>query len=54
MVVSIGMSPGASAISDIPFMLSISHDGFASGMYQKPDIPTLVTFLNGLQKIGKS
>ena len=50
-----GTSPGASAISNIPFMAASSHDGLASGMYQKPDIPKQFTFqdsalLNGLQK----
>ena len=32
-------SPGASAISNIPFMAASSHDGWALGMYQKPEIP---------------
>ena len=51
-------SPGASVISNIPFMAASSHDGLASGMYQKPDIPKQVTFpdsalLSGLQKINE-
>ena len=58
MAVSKGTSPDASAISGIPFMAASSHDGLASGMYQKPDIPKQVTFqdsalLGGLQKINK-
>ena len=39
MLVSKGPSPGASAISNIPFMVTSSHDELASGNYQKPDIP---------------
>ena len=39
MAVSKGTSPGASALSNIPFMTASSHDGLASGMYQKSDIP---------------
>ena len=33
MAVSKGTSPGASAISNIPFMAGSSHDGLASGIY---------------------
>ena len=44
MAVSKGTSSGASPISNIPFMVASSHDGLASGMYQKPDIPKQVTF----------
>ena len=56
MAVSKGTSPGENVISNIPFMSASSHDGLASGMYQKPDIPKQVTFqdsalLSGLQKI---
>ena len=39
MAVSKGPSSGASAISNIPFMVASSHDGLASGNYQKLDIP---------------
>ena len=58
MAVSKGTSPDASAISTIPFMAASSHDGLASGNYQKPDIPQQETFqdsalLNGLQKVNK-
>ena len=58
MAVSKGSSPGASAISNIPFMVTSNHDGLASGSYQKPDISKQVTFkhsalLSGLQKINK-
>ena len=58
MAVSKGPSLGASAISNIPFMVASSHDGLASSVYQKPDIPKQVTFqysalLSGLQKINK-
>ena len=58
MAVSKGPSPVASAISNIPFMVASSHNGLASGNYQKPDIPKQVTFqdsalLSGLQKINK-
>ena len=58
MVVSKGPSPGVSAISNIPFVVASSHDGLASGNYQKPDIPKQVTFqdsalLSGLQNIKK-
>ena len=58
MAVSKGPSPGASAISNVPFMIASSHDGLASGNYQKPDIPKQGTFqvsalLGGLQKINK-
>ena len=58
MAVSKGTSQGASAISNIPFMVALNHDGLASGMYQKPEIPKQVTFqdsalLSGLQKISK-
>ena len=58
LAVSKGTSPCASAISNIPFMVASSHDGLASGIYQKPDIPKQVTFqdsalLSGLQKINK-
>ena len=57
MAVSKGLSPGASAISCIPFMVASSYDGLTSG-YQKPDISKQVTFqdsslLSGLQKINK-
>ena len=53
-----GPSPGASAISNIPFIVTTSHDGLPSGNYQKTDIPKQVTFqdsalLSGLQKINK-
>ena len=56
--VSKGTSPGASTISNSPFMAVLSHDGLASGIYQKPDISKQVTFqdsalLGGLQKINK-
>ena len=39
-------------------MGALSHDGLASGMYQKPEIPKQITFqdsavLNGLHKINK-
>ena len=44
MAVSQGPSPGASAISNIPFMVASNHDGLASGNYQKPDISKQVTF----------
>ena len=58
MAVSKGSSLGASAISNIPFMVASSHDGLPSGTYQKPDISKQVTFqysalLGGLQKINK-
>ena len=58
MAVSKGPSPGASATSNIPFMVASNHDGLASGRYQKPDISKQVTFqdsalLSGLQKINK-
>ena len=58
MAVSKGTSPGASATSNIPFVVASSHDRLASGNYQKPDIPKQVTFqdsalLSGLQKITK-
>ena len=58
MAVYKGTSPGASAISNIPFMVASSHDGLASGNYRKPDIPKQVTFqdsalLSGLQNINK-
>ena len=58
MAVSKGTSPGASAISNIPFMVASNHDGLNSGIYQKPDIAKQVTFqdsalLSGLQKINK-
>ena len=58
MAVSKGSSPGASAISNIPFRVASSHDGLPSGIYQKPDISKQVTFqdsalLSGLQKINK-
>ena len=51
-------SPGAIAISNIPFMVASNHDGLNSGIYQKPDIAKQVTFqdsalLSGLQKINK-
>ena len=53
-----GSSQGASAISNIPFMVSSSHDGLPSGIYQKPDISKQLTFqdsalLSSLQKINK-
>ena len=38
MAVSKGTSPGASAISNIPFMVASNHNGLTSGIYQKPDI----------------
>ena len=38
MAVSKGTSPGASAISNIPFMVASNHDGLNSGIYQKPVI----------------
>ena len=58
MAVSKGSSPGANAISNIPFMVASIHDGLPSGIYQKPDISKQVTFqdsalLSGLQKINK-
>ena len=58
MVVLKGTSPGASALSIIPLMKASHHDGLASGIYQKPDIPKQVTskdpaYLSGLQKINK-
>ena len=58
MAVLKGTSPGASAIPNIPFMAASSHDGFASGIYQKPDIPRQLTIqdsalLSGLQEINK-
>ena len=58
MAVSKGTSPGASAISNIPFMVASNHDGLTSGIFQKPDISKKVTFqesalLSGLQKINK-
>ena len=58
MAVSNGPSPGASANSNIPFMVASSHDGLTSGIYQEPDIHKQVTFqdsalLSGLQKINK-
>ena len=58
MGVSKGTSPGASAKSNILFMVASSHDRSVSGMYQKPDILKQVTFqdsalLSGLQKISK-
>ena len=51
MAVSKGISPGASAISNIPFMVASSHDGFASGIYQKHDIPKQVTFQDSALQI---
>ena len=58
MAVSKGTSPGASAISNIPFMAATGYDRLTSGIYQKPDIPKQVTFQDsglpsGLQKINK-
>ena len=58
MAVSKGTSPGASAISNFPFMVVSNHDGLNSGIYQKPDIAKQVTFqdsalLSGLQMINK-
>ena len=44
MAVSKGMSAGASAISNVPFMATSHHDGLASDMFQKPDIPKRVPF----------
>ena len=38
MGVSKGTSPGAGAISNIPFMAASSCDGLTSGIYQKPEI----------------
>ena len=38
MAVSKGTSPGASAISNILFVVASNHDGLTSGIYQKPDI----------------
>ena len=38
MVLSKRASPGASAMSNIPFMAASSNDGLESGIYQKPDI----------------
>ena len=57
MAVSKGTSLGISAISNIPFIPVSSHDGLASGIYQKPYIPKQVSFqdsalLSGLQKIN--
>ena len=43
MAVSKGTSPGASVISNIPFMVASTHDGLTSGIYQKPDIAKQVT-----------
>ena len=56
--VSKGAAPVAGAISNIPFMAAYSHDGMASGMYHKPEIPNRVTYrdstlLSCLQKISK-
>ena len=53
-----GTSPGASTISNIPFVAASSHDRLDSCIYQKSDIPKQVTFQNsallrGLQKINK-
>ena len=45
MAVSTGTSPGASAISNIPFMAASSHDGLTSGIYQRPHIPRERLFL---------
>ena len=58
MAVSKRTSPGANAISNIPFMAASNYDGLTSGVYQRPDIPKQVTFedsdlLSGLQKINK-
>ena len=58
MAVSKGTSPGASAMSNIPFMAASSHDGLALGIFQKSVIPKQETFqdsalLSGLQKINK-
>ena len=58
MAVSKGTSPGVKVISNIPFMAASSHDGLASDMYQKSEIPKQVTYqylalLSGLQKINK-
>ena len=39
MVVSKGPSPGASAISNIPFMVASNHDGLVSGSYQNLTYP---------------
>ena len=44
MAVSKGTSPGASAISSIPFMVAPNHDGLNSSIYQKPDLAKQVTF----------
>ena len=44
MAESKGTSPGASVISNIPFMVASSHDGLASDIYQKPGIPKKMTF----------
>ena len=54
MAVSKWTSPGARAVSNIPFMAASSHAGLASHMYQKSDISKQVTFqdpgiLSGLQ-----
>ena len=59
MAASKGTSSGASAISNIPFLVASSQDGLALGMYQMPNIPKQVTFqdsvlLSGLIKINKS
>ena len=43
-----GTSLGTSAIPNIPFMAASGHDGMASGMYHKPDIPKQVTFKSQL------
>ena len=44
MAISKGTWPGASAILNIPFMAASSHDGLASGVYQKTDIPKTGNF----------
>ena len=52
MAESKGTSPGASAISNIPFMVASSHDELALGIYQKPDIPEQVTFQDSAMQSG--
>ena len=44
MAVSKGASLGVSVISNIQFMATSNHDGLATGMFQKPDIPKQVAF----------
>ena len=54
MAASKGTSSGASAISNISFLAASNHNGMASSMYHKSDMPQQEAFkdstlLSGLQ-----